>query len=58
MPAELRKRLFQLLVVKARNGDVINYDLDAFIAGSKAEMDQEDISHIEKLVTEFVAKKR
>ena len=58
MQAEQRERLFQLLVVKARIGDAPSYDLDAFIAASKAKMDQEDISHIEKLVTEFVTKNK
>ena len=58
MLAERRERMFQLLVVKARNGDTINYDLDLYIATSRSKMEEADVAYIEKLVAEFIAEKR
>ena len=50
---EQKRRLFQLLEVKRANKNFKNTTLDRLIIAVKAEMEQEDVAYVEKLVEEL-----
>jgi len=50
---EQKKRLFQLLRLKKINSDITVKGLDELIIATKAEMQQEDVAWVEKMVAEL-----
>ena len=50
---EQKKRLFQLLSLKKINANIVVKGLDELIIATKAEMQQEDVAWVEKMVSEL-----
>ena len=50
---EQQKRLFQLLRLKKINAEIVVKGLDELIIATKAEMQQEDVAWVEKMVAEI-----
>ena len=50
---EQKKRLFQLLSLKKNNPDIVIKGLGELIIATKAEMQQEDVAWVEKMVAEL-----
>ena len=50
---EQKKRLFQLLSLKKINANIVVKGLDELIIATKAEMQQEDVAWVEKMVAEL-----
>ena len=50
---EQKKRLFQLLSLRKNNPGVLVKGLDELIIATKAEMQQEDVAWVEKMVAEL-----
>jgi len=53
MQAEQKKRLFQLLKLKKVNAGIKIKELDDLIVATKAEMQQEDVAWVEKMILEL-----
>ena len=50
---EQKKRLFQLLSLKKINSGIVVKGLEELIIATKAEMQQEDVAWVEKMVAEL-----
>ena len=53
LKVEQRRRLFALLEVKDANKGFENKILDRLIVSTRAEMEEEDVAYVEKLIKEL-----